>query len=193
MEWAFVPHFYRNFYVFQYATSIAGGTMFAERLLAGDASARDDYLAVLKADDLKLDAPSEIRGEFQPVATPVPGLQICEHMPGLAAIMDKCVALRSVYGSPNGAHDSHICYTGRAKRNEPTGGWPAIGATVAKLKGPTSPGVPPFIGLSPDAGHPPYGSPGLPGFLGVGNAAFRPSGPARNDMMLKAISGDRFF
>ena len=49
VEWAFIPHFYRNFYVFQYATSIAGGTMFAERLLAGDESARDDYVAVLKA------------------------------------------------------------------------------------------------------------------------------------------------
>jgi len=49
VEWAFVPHFYRNFYVFQYATSIAGGTMFAERLLGGDGKARDDYLAVLSA------------------------------------------------------------------------------------------------------------------------------------------------
>ncbi|MEE2791111.1 MAG: M3 family metallopeptidase, partial [Acidobacteriota bacterium] len=43
------PHFYRNFYVFQYATSIAGGTMFAERFLSGDGQARDDYLAVLSA------------------------------------------------------------------------------------------------------------------------------------------------
>lgn len=49
VEWAFIPHFYRNFYVFQYATSIAGGTMFAERLLGGDEDARDDYLAVLSA------------------------------------------------------------------------------------------------------------------------------------------------
>ena len=49
IEWAFIPHFYRNFYVFQYATSIAGGTMFAQRLLGGDAKARDDYLAVLSA------------------------------------------------------------------------------------------------------------------------------------------------
>jgi len=141
--------------------------------------------------DLKLDAPSEIRGEFQPIATPVPGLQICEHMPRMAAIMDKCVPLRSVYGSPSGAHDSYICYTGRAKRNEPTGGWPSIGSTISKLKGPTQPGVPPFIGLAPDAGHPPYGSPGLPGFLGVANAAFRPSGPGRSDLTLNAISDDR--
>jgi len=49
IEWAFIPHFYRNFYVFQYATSIAGGTMFAERFLDGDQKARDDYLAVLSA------------------------------------------------------------------------------------------------------------------------------------------------
>ena len=49
VEWAFIPHFYRNFYVFQYATSIAGGTMFAERFLSGDGQARDDYLAVLSA------------------------------------------------------------------------------------------------------------------------------------------------
>jgi hypothetical protein len=141
--------------------------------------------------DLKLDAPAEIRGEFQPIATPVPGIQICEHMPRLASIMDKLVPLRSVYGSPNGAHDSHICYTGRAKQNEPLGGWPSIGSTIAKLQGPTSPSIPPFIGLAPDAGHPPYGSPGLPGFLGIGNAAFRPTGPAQNDMTLKDLSGDR--
>ena len=49
IEWAYIPHFYRNFYVFQYATSIAGGTMFAERFLDGDQQARDDYLAVLSA------------------------------------------------------------------------------------------------------------------------------------------------
>jgi oligoendopeptidase F len=49
VEWAFVPHFYRNFYVFQYATSIAGGTMFADRLLAGDQQAQENYLAVLSA------------------------------------------------------------------------------------------------------------------------------------------------
>ncbi len=141
--------------------------------------------------DLKVDAPAEIRGEFQPIATPVPGIQICEHMPRLAAIMDKLVPLRSVYGSPDGNHDSHICYTGRAKRNEPSGGWPSIGSTIAKLQGPTTPSVPPFIGLAPDAGHPPYGSPGLPGFLGIGNAAFRPSGPAQADMVLKDLSEDR--
>ncbi len=141
--------------------------------------------------DLKMQAPAEIRGEFQPIQTAVEGIEICEHLPRLAAIMDKLIPLRSVVGSPSGAHDSYICYTGRPKPNEPPGGWPALGATVSKLLGPATPAVPPFVGLSPDAGHPPYGSPGLPGFLGNGYAAFRPSGPAKGDMTLNEITNER--
>lgn len=141
--------------------------------------------------DLKMQAPSEIRGEFRPIPTNVPGLEICEHMPRLASIMDKCVALRSVYGSPNGAHDSFICYTGRTVQNQPPGGWPSFGSVVSEVLGARNPAVPPFVGLAPDAGHPPYGSPGLPGFLGVARAAFRPSGPGRDDMVLKEISAER--
>jgi len=142
--------------------------------------------------DLKMDAPSEIRGSFHPIDTTVPGIQISELMPGIAGIMDKCVPLRSVVGSPNGSHDSYICYTGRPKVNEPQGGWPSMGAMVSALRGPHRPDVPPFIGLAPDAGHPPYGSPGLPGFLGIANAAFRPSGPAAKDMVLNGgITVDR--
>ncbi|MAR13831.1 MAG: hypothetical protein CL681_28130 [Blastopirellula sp.] len=141
--------------------------------------------------DLKMDAPAEIRGEFQPIATNVSGIQICEHMPRMAKIMDKCVPLRAVYGSPSGAHDSFICYTGRSTQNQPTGGWPAVGSAVSRLQGPVNPAIPPFVGLSPNAGHPPYGSPGLPGFLGVGHSAFRPSGPAKQNMVLQGLTLDR--
>lgn len=141
--------------------------------------------------DLKMDAPSEIRGEFEPIATNVPGIQICEHMPRMAKIMDKCVPLRSVYGSPDGAHDSFICYTGHSTRQQPQGGWPSLGSVASAALGQSNASVPSFIGLAPDAGHPPYGSPGLPGFLGVGRAAFRPSGPAQQDMELKQINGAR--
>lgn len=141
--------------------------------------------------DLKMDAPSEIRGSFKPIPTNVPGIEICEHMPRLAAIMDKCVPLRSVHGSPSGAHDSFICYTGRTVRNQPAGGWPSVGSVASKVLGPQNDAVPPFIGLAPDAGHPPYGSPGLPGFLGVAHAAFRPSGPAQDDMKLQGIDSSR--
>lgn len=141
--------------------------------------------------DLKMQAPAEIRGEFHPIKTNVPGIEICEHMPRMAQVMDKCVPLRSVHGSPNGAHDSFICYTGRTTQNQPPGGWPSIGSVVSKVQGPVNRSVPPFVGLAPDAGHPPYGSPGLPGFLGVGHAAFRPSGPARDDMVLNGIDERR--
>src|SRR4051812_42155920 len=44
--------------------------------------------------DMKPQAPTEIRGEFRPIATNVPGIQICEHMPRQAQIMDKLVVLR---------------------------------------------------------------------------------------------------
>ncbi|MBW3598323.1 MAG: DUF1501 domain-containing protein [Planctomycetes bacterium] len=141
--------------------------------------------------DLKMNAPAEIRGEFLPIPTNVPGIEICEHMPRMAKVMDKCIPLRSVHGSPNGAHDSFICYTGRSTRNQPPGGWPSLGSIVSKVQGGRHRSVPPFVGLAPDAGHPPYGSPGLPGFLGVGHAAFRPSGPAQEDMKLNGVTEDR--
>lgn len=49
VEWAFIPHFYYDFYVFQYATSITGAAWFAEQFLAGDVAVRDDFIRVLSA------------------------------------------------------------------------------------------------------------------------------------------------
>ena len=49
LEWAAVPHFYYNFYVYQYATSIAASVFFDQQVLNGGAKARDTYLGVLKA------------------------------------------------------------------------------------------------------------------------------------------------
>src|SRR5262245_42329552 len=46
--------------------------------------------------DLKLDAPSEIRGEFRPINTNVDGLQICEHLPRIAKVCDKLAIIRSI-------------------------------------------------------------------------------------------------
>jgi oligoendopeptidase F len=48
-EWAYIPHFYNRFYVFQYATSIAAGSMFADEILKSQTGARDNYLNILKA------------------------------------------------------------------------------------------------------------------------------------------------
>ncbi|MBX3563209.1 MAG: oligoendopeptidase F [Sphingomonas sp.] len=48
-EWAFIPHFYNSFYVYQYATCISAATFFAQAILKGGPKERDNYLSVLKA------------------------------------------------------------------------------------------------------------------------------------------------
>src|SRR3989440_9159883 len=73
--------------------------------------------------DLKMDAPAEIRGEFKPIATNVPGIQICEHLPQVARVMDKLVVIRSIVGA-TGGHDAIQCLTRRAKPTIPAPGWP---------------------------------------------------------------------
>ncbi len=142
--------------------------------------------------DLKMDAPLEIRGPYKPISTKVPGIQISEHMPHCARIMDKLVPIRSMVGSLTGDHDSHICYTGRAKEGvKPPGGWPSMGSVMTRLAAERGKAVPPFVGLAPNAGHPPYGSPGHPGFLGPSCAAFRPNGAGMGDLTLNGITSDR--
>ncbi len=49
IEWAYIPHFYYNFYVYQYATSIAGAAYFVDQLKTGGVEARENYLNFLKA------------------------------------------------------------------------------------------------------------------------------------------------
>src|SRR3954453_23173345 len=92
--------------------------------------------------DLKMDAPAEIRGEFQPISTKVPGIQICEHLPRMAAMMDKLAIIRSLVGS-EGRHASFQCMTGWPVQQQPVGGWPSFGSAVAKLQGSTGGSTPP--------------------------------------------------
>ena len=139
--------------------------------------------------DLKLDAPSEIRGEFRPIPTNVPGLQICEHLPRIAKICDKLSVIRSMADAVDD-HSDFMCMTGRRKQSQPPGGWPSFGATASKLLGGTSSGVPPFMGLEPRMQHRPYNA-ATPGFLGAGNNAFRPEAEGKSDMVLNGITVDR--
>src|ERR1041385_8340048 len=104
--------------------------------------------------DLKMDAPSEIRGEFKPIKTNVPGIEICEHLPLMARMMDKLVPIRSIVGAEDNHYD-YQCLTGRLKRGEPPGGWPSMGSVISKLQGATDPSVPPFLGLEPVMQHKP--------------------------------------
>jgi hypothetical protein len=139
--------------------------------------------------DLKPEAPLEIRGELRPIATSVPGIEVCELLPRLAARMEKLAILRSIVGSRD-AHDPFHCLTGRVPRGQPQGGWPELGAVLSKLEGPADPAVPPFANLAPPMDHKPYNS-GYHGFLGVAHAPFKPQGESRADMVLEGIGPDR--
>lgn len=140
--------------------------------------------------DLKMDAPSNIRGEFSPIKTSVPGIEICELFPKMAAMMQRFTIIRSIVGS-DGQHAAYQCFTGRPRPNSPPGNWPSMGAVVSKLQGPAVEGVPAFVGLSPKMGHMPWADPGEPGFLGIEHCCFNPNGGASGDMVLKDISIER--
>jgi Protein of unknown function (DUF1501) len=141
--------------------------------------------------DLKMNAPSEVRGEFQPIGTNVAGIQITEHLPRLAKMMDRCTLIRSMSDCESG-HDAFQCLTGRSLKNQPPGGWPSMGSIISKLQGAVDPAVPPFVGLAPKMGHMEWARCGEPGFLGVKHAPFEPNrGGAAEDMTLNGVSLDR--
>ncbi len=81
-------------------------------------------------------------------------------------------------------------WTGRAERQQPTGGWPEIGSYVAKLQGATQPAIPPFVGLSPKMQHRPYKQ-WATGFLGPAFAPFQPNGEGKGDLTLNGITLER--
>ena len=137
--------------------------------------------------DLKPEAPAEVRGEFRPISTNVPGIDICEHCPRIAQSMDKLALIRSIV-APVDDHACHPCLTGYSRLGpSPAGGRPSVGPVVSRLLGPVDDAVPPAIDLSRPMIHPPYNDPG-PGYLGVGHAAFRPDGPSRDNMTLNRVT-----
>ncbi len=139
--------------------------------------------------DLKEDAPSEIRGEFRPIATNVAGIRICEHLPRLARIADKYTIVRSIADAVDD-HSDFMCQTGRLKRGQPAGGWPTMGACVSRVLGAADSAVPPFIGLEPRMQHRPYNEANA-GFVGVGYESFKPAADSKSDMVLNGITAER--
>ncbi len=126
--------------------------------------------------DLKPDAPKEFRGEFNPVATNVPGVQICEHFPMQAKIWDKLAAVRSLTSVDE--HSDSLVMTGYPERVNVTAGHPSFGAVVSKVRSNESASVPPYVSLR-----------GMsrgtePGFLGVSHRPFTPSGPGNANLSL---------
>src|SRR5437764_6302700 len=122
--------------------------------------------------DPKPDAPEEVRGEFRPIATRVPGLRVSELMPKVAGIADRLAFVRSLVGSA-GAHDAFQCQSGfPAADLQSVGGRPAMGCVVTKLHGSAGDPVPAFVDLM--QGRPLVRNSARPGFLGQAFGPLRP-------------------
>ncbi len=137
--------------------------------------------------DLKPDAPVEVRGEFKPIDTNVPGIRICEHFPRIARMADKFVFIRSLSGS-SGDHDAYQCMTGHRRDPQKLGYWPALGAWVSKVAGPANRAVPPHMTLMYPTGEARWGYPGDGGFLGLAHAPFRLVGGKDKNLSADALS-----
>ncbi len=102
--------------------------------------------------DLKPDAPSEYRGEFQPIATNVPGLEISEHLPLLAKQADKFALIRSLHhdspGHVNSTHTMLTGYVGETVENPPFHPkYPDVRAVISRVKGPRSTQLPTHVAM----------------------------------------------
>ncbi len=153
-----------------------------ERRAAGFADDNDDVSLIvvflrggpstIDMFDMKPNAPSEIRGEFSPISTNVPGIQVTEHLPRTAMQQDKFSLIRSFTHS-NSSHGlaDHYMLTGYHpspafnSKLRPNNERPSHGSIISRLKGPRG-SVPPYICL-PEM-HKSAGS----AYLGPGAAPF---------------------
>jgi uncharacterized protein DUF1501 len=152
----------------------------AERRATGARAAADACILVylnggpshLDMWDLKPQAPLEIRGEFKPIATSLPGVQFSEHLPGLARHMHRSALVRSVHHLVGHAHGAAVYTTltghdrGDTTMITPTGpnDYPAIGSVAGLVRPPAELAVP-FVSL-PYISTEGIGGPPQAGFFG---------------------------
>jgi uncharacterized protein (DUF1501 family) len=131
--------------------------------------------------DLKPDAPVEYRGEFRPIRTNVPGMDLCELMPLQAQIADKFAIIRNMRFQQQG-HTSPELYTGFLNSNRPS-----IGSVISKLRRDRGivDAMPPFVALG-DANHVPR-----PGFLGKAHEPYVPGPQAGSLGLVAGMTLDR--
>ncbi len=118
----------------------------------------------LETFDMKPEAPSGIRGPFQPIASRTPGLLISEHLPRMAALSDKFCVIRTMTHPQNDHNACHWIQTGRrwtppapGHHNATPHDWPAIGSVVEYLDqhspSPTSRDIPSYMYVPAPLGH----------------------------------------
>ncbi len=126
--------------------------------------------------DLKPDAPAEYRGEFRPIQTNVPGIQICEHFPRQARMFDRMSVIRSIVTVDE--HSDAMVMTGHSEAQTRIAHYPSFGSVLSRVRGSRNADVPPFVSLR-----------GMsigcePGYLGVAHRPFSPSGPGIENLRL---------
>lgn len=143
------------------STSIAKAKSVIFLYLHGGAPSQDMF-------DMKPKAPSQIRGEFNPIATNVPGIEICEHLPGMARWMHRSAILRAVHHKA-GCHNEIPSFTGY---ESPSGmqelddrGLPPSMGSVCEYFKPASQSFPAYVSLPNPLNVQGETGPG-PGFLG---------------------------
>jgi hypothetical protein len=146
--------------------------------------------------DMKPAAPAEVRGEFKPVATNVPGIQIVEHLPRLARMAHRLTIVRSMtHASLNHNTATYLVTTGQPALREliaftPTeNDFPHLGAQLA-YKWPRRSAVPAAVSLPDPVSDGPYTTPGQNGgFLGAQYAPFGIHGdPNEEDFAVTGLS-----
>src|SRR5262249_9488283 len=116
--------------------------------------------------DLKPNAPEGIKGEFKPVNTSADGIQISEHLPEVAKIMNKATILRSL-NHPIPSHPPGTLYMTTGNKPHPRLQYPSMGSLAPRLM-PAAQGVPPYVSFSELRN----GSAGGAGYLGTGYNPF---------------------
>lgn len=179
-----------------------GGLTLADVLTAEEATGRRNVqksvimvycsggLAHQDTFDLKMDAPKEIRGEFEPISTNVYGVEISEKLPMMARVMDKCSVIRSVVGQRD-EHTSFQNLTGYSMNESQRDGRPNFGCLVSRIQGPVRPEIPPYIDLFPTMRHRPYNSASA-GYLGPQFNQVKADGEDLASMKLRYVTPVRF-
>jgi len=130
--------------------------------------------------DPKPDAPSEFRGEFKPIETNVSGIQLSEHLPNTAKVMDKIALVRSLT-SNIAAHEQASQYLMTGYRPLPTLQYPSFGAVVSRELGSRN-SLPPYVAI-PDVARA-----GQSGFIGAGFNPFEVPDPSAAGFKVQDVS-----
>jgi hypothetical protein len=136
--------------------------------------------------DLKPEAPAEIRGEFNPMATRVPGMRICELLPGLARRADRLAIVRGLVGAFDDGHNTNMIMTGYPGDSlKSVGGRPSIGSVVSRLTPPAAESTVPFVSLLSK------NNPTSSGYLGPLHQPFLPEPGVGDDFKIGRLDAGR--